>query len=82
MGKLTVLYFASARDLVGKPRESLELKGRTTAGEVLDRIVREHPGLRPMRGSIRLSVNHEIADTRTQVDDGDEIGVLPPVAGG
>jgi molybdopterin synthase catalytic subunit len=82
VSKVAVLYFASARDVVGKRRELVEVAAGTTVGEILDRIVREHPGLRQIRESIRISVNREVADSTTLVSDGDEIGVLPPVAGG
>ena len=82
MGKVTVLYFASARDVVGKQRETIEFEDGATAGEVLDRVVREHPGLLRARKSIRLSVNQEVVNPSARVRDGDELGVLPPVAGG
>lgn len=82
MGTVTVLYFASAGDAVGKRKELVGLEGRTTAGEILDWVVRKHPGLRPMKGSVRLSVNQEVVELSAPVGDGDEVGVLPPVAGG
>jgi molybdopterin synthase catalytic subunit len=82
LGSVTVLYFAGARDVVGKRRESIQLEGRATARELLDLIIREHPGLRIMRDSIRLSVNQEIVGLSSSVNEGDELGILPPVAGG
>ncbi|MDG6903889.1 MAG: MoaD/ThiS family protein [Nitrososphaerota archaeon] len=82
MGSVTVLYFAGARDAVGKKREVVRLDGLSTAGDFLDRLLRDYPRLRPMKATIRLSVNHEVVDASAPVADGDEIGVLPPVAGG
>ena len=82
MGGVTVLYFAGARDAAGKKREVVSLEGETTAGDLLDRLLRDYPKLRPMKGTIRLSINQEVVDASTQVAEGDEVGVLPPVAGG
>ncbi|MDV3277089.1 MAG: MoaD/ThiS family protein [Nitrososphaerales archaeon] len=82
MARATVLYFASARDLVGRKNEELSFEGNPTAGALLERIVSAHPALMPMKSSIRLSVNHELVDSDAAVGDGDEVGVLPPVAGG
>ena len=48
----------------------------------MEEVVRLHPGLRGLRRSIRLSVNLEVVDGEVTLHDGDEVGVLPPVAGG
>ncbi len=82
MGAVTVLYFAGARDAVGKKREVLSLEGRPSAGDFLDRLLRDNPKLRPMKATIRLSINQEVVDASAPVADGDEVGILPPVAGG
>jgi molybdopterin converting factor subunit 1 len=79
---VTVLYFAGARDAVGKKREVVNLEGETSAGELLDRLLRDYPKLRPMKATIRLSINQEVVSSTARVADGDEIGILPPVAGG
>jgi molybdopterin converting factor subunit 1 len=82
VARVTVLYFASARDSAGRKSEEFSIEGKQTAGGLLEQIVRRHPALTPMKGSVRLSINHELADLRVKVRDGDEVGVLPPVAGG
>jgi molybdopterin converting factor small subunit len=82
LGSVIVLYFAGARDAVGKKKELLDLDGRATAGEMLNRITKMHPALLPMKGSLRLSVNQEVVGSAASVVEGDELGVLPPVAGG
>ena len=45
-------------------------------------LLRLHPQLGKLKGSTRFSVNMEVADGKTRLREGDEIGVLPPVAGG
>jgi MoaD family protein len=82
LAKVKVVYFAGARDVVDKATELLETGGASTVAEMLDRLVTLHPGLRTMKQSIRISVNHEVAEPGDRLKDGDEVGVLPPVAGG
>lgn len=82
MARIKVVYFAGARDVVEKRTEFIETEGRSTAGTVLKHLARLHPGLKPMIGSLRLSINDEVAEAGDRVKDGDEVGVLPPVAGG
>jgi len=77
-----VLYFATARDAAGKQSESIELPGHATVEDILAQVVQSHPRMLPLKGSIRVSVNRELADAKAEVEDGDEVGVLPPVAGG
>jgi molybdopterin converting factor subunit 1 len=80
--RVEVLYFAGARDAVGKPGETLQFASPVTAGGVLDAVVKGHPALASMKSSIRIAVNQEIAPLDRVVKEGDEVGVLPPVAGG
>jgi molybdopterin synthase catalytic subunit len=77
-----VLYFASARDAAGTPKEVLSLKTQTTAGDLLDAVVAAHPVLGKIKASLRISVNREVVPSSRLVRDGDEVGILPPVAGG
>ncbi len=82
MGKVKVLYFAGARDAAGRQIELLDIDGQTTVEGILGQLVLLHPALRALTRSLRLSVNQEVAEAGTRVKDGDEVGVLPPVAGG
>ena len=82
MVKIKVVYFAGARDAVDKQTELVEVGSKPTVAMVLNRLVEIHPKLKPMSKSVRLSVNQEIAERGDRVKNGDEVGVLPPVAGG
>lgn len=82
VGRVRVLYFAGARDAAGKQSELLEIDGQPTVEGVLGQLVSLHPALRALTRSLRLSVNQEVVEAGTRVKDGDEVGVLPPVAGG
>ncbi len=82
--KITVLYFAAVKERLGVPSESIEFaeEDELSAAALWTRLCARHPALEPMRRYLRLSVNMEMADDATRVRDGDEIGVIPPIAGG
>lgn len=82
MHKVKVVYFASARDVVDRKTELVDFGADSTVAGVADRLVALHPRLKAMRSSLRISVNQEVAGPDDPVKDGDEVGVLPPVAGG
>jgi molybdopterin synthase catalytic subunit len=77
-----VLYFAGARDAAGTPREALSLRTPVTAGGLLDVVVAAHPVLGEIKASLRVSVNREVVSSGELLKDGDEVGILPPIAGG
>lgn len=79
---MKVLYFAAAREAAGRSSETLHLEPPLTVGRVLDALVITHPALAPMTKSVRIAVNHEVVSSGTTVEDGDEVAILPPVAGG
>lgn len=79
---VTISYFAAARELCGTGQERLELAEPITGAELLDRLAARHARLAPLVHRMRLAINGELADNRAAVRPGDEIAVLPPVAGG
>lgn len=80
--KVSVLYFAQARDALGKARESVDVPRGATASQLLEKVSRGSPALASLRGSVRLSVNSEVVSADHRLEEGDEVAVLPPVAGG
>ena len=80
--KIKVLYFAGARDTVAKGKESLELREGASVEDLAAEILRLHPAFAKVARSVRFSVNLEVAARRTVLHDADQVGVLPPVAGG
>jgi molybdopterin synthase sulfur carrier subunit len=82
VASVRLLAFAGARDVVGAPEVVLDLAGATTAAELFDRVVARYPGLLPYRQCLRLAINGTYAALQDPVRAGDEVALIPPVAGG
>lgn len=68
--------------MVAKGEESLEIRRGASLDDFTAELFRIHPGLGKLAGSVRFSVNLEVASGKTTLRDSDVVGVLPPVAGG
>lgn len=77
-----VLAFAGARDIIGEGELTWDVHGPCSAGELLTRICERFPALTAYRASLRMAVNGRYTDFAAQVAAGDEVAILPPVAGG
>jgi MoaE-MoaD fusion protein len=80
--RVKVLFFGVLRDVVGRAEDQLDLEHAATLGGVFDHYSSRFPLMREMAGSILLARNQEFAGPATQLADGDEIALLPPVSGG
>jgi molybdopterin synthase catalytic subunit/molybdopterin converting factor small subunit len=78
-----VEYFAAARELCGCAVEQVELPADPiTASELLALLGTRHPRFAPFAARMRLAVNGELGAHTVRVRPGDQVAVLPPVAGG
>jgi len=77
-----MLAFAGARDVLGAGEIEFILEAPCTAAELLTDVCRRYPALLPYRGSIRIAVNGTYASAEDPVTYGDEVALIPPVAGG
>ncbi len=78
---VTVLLFASYADALGAPSVSVDLPPEATVADVLADIARR-PGAQLLPARPLVAVNQRYAATTTRVSAGDEIALIPPVAGG
>jgi molybdopterin synthase catalytic subunit len=79
--RLTVLYFAAARDAAGTPRETLDTAARDVAA-LRRELAGRHPALGRILPRCRLAVDEELAEDGDALAEGTEVAVIPPVAGG
>lgn len=77
-----VLLFAAYADLVGRERVELSLPGPATVRDLLERLRQELPAASGLPARPLVAVNLVHAHLDSPVRDGDEIALLPPMAGG
>jgi len=75
--KISVKYFASMRDLMGKTSESVDLDGDATVVDLWAKLSEA-----PMPENTLIAVNMEYTNVEQTLSDGDEVGFFPPVTGG
>lgn len=75
--KITVRYFASLREALGKGEESMPIAADTTVADVWAAA----GGARSVP-KVLAAINHEYADFAQRVREGDEVAFFPPVTGG
>ena len=82
MDSVRILFFSVLRDKIGRGSIELDLQQKTTAGELLDEIVKTYPAIGSFRASIRMAVNQSYVDSSHTVQGGDEVALITPVSGG
>jgi molybdopterin converting factor subunit 1 len=80
--EVTVRYFAGHRDIVGRSEEHVELHDGATIGTLWELLVARYPRLSGYSGRLLYAVNQEFSTLESELHDGDEIALIPPVSGG
>jgi molybdopterin converting factor subunit 1 len=78
---ITVLLFASYADALGGPSVVVDVPAEATAGDVVARVL-SLPGAAQLPQRPLVAVNQRYAKASTPVRSGDEVALIPPVAGG
>ncbi len=77
MSTVTIRYFASLREQVGRSEQVFEIKNEDTAAALFARAT----GL-PLPPNTLIAVNQAYADAGQCLRPGDEVAFFPPVTGG
>lgn len=82
--KITVLFFGAAREVVKQNPLPLSLAddGPPTVSGAFKQLVSQFSGLDRFGRSLLFAVNQEYATPETQLQEGDELAIFPPVSGG
>jgi molybdopterin converting factor subunit 1 len=80
--RVTILYFAAARERAGTGSEALELSEGATAADALAAACARHPALQAVAQKLRLAVDQEFTGVDRKLREGSEIALIPPVSGG
>ncbi len=80
--QVQVLYFAVFRERLGVEGEALEIEDGATVGAALAVLEGRHAIVKTLRGRYRVAVNQSMVGNEHVLAEGDELVLIPPVAGG
>jgi molybdopterin synthase catalytic subunit len=80
--RVTILYFAILRERLGRDREALELPAGADVAAARAAIGARHPELASLLPAVRGAVNRAFVADGHALAEGDELALIPPVAGG
>jgi MoaE-MoaD fusion protein len=80
--RILVRYFAVVRERLGREEEHLEVPAGSTVAQALDVLGAKHPAVQLLRPYLQAAVNQTMARPAEELHDGDELALIPPVAGG
>jgi molybdopterin converting factor small subunit len=75
------LLFARYAELLGADQLTLTLPEGIKAGEAVSQVRNQHPG-NALPSTVLLAINGRQATLDRPLHDGDELAILPPLAGG
>ena len=78
---VTVLLFASYADILGTRSLDIDMAPGATVRDVLGRIS-TLPGANRLPSQPLIAVNERYAKAERVLEPGDELAIIPPVAGG
>lgn len=80
--RITVRLFALLRDRAGVAELALVLPSGATVRLAAERLKAQHPSLADLLPRVAYAVNRAYVAITTELHDGDELAIIPPVSGG
>jgi molybdopterin synthase catalytic subunit len=80
--RVRILYFAVFRERLRKDEEDLELADGATVADAISALAAMHADVGKLRGRFRVAVNQDFVGDSHALVEGDELALIPPVAGG
>lgn len=80
--QIRIVLLASYRDLAGASELVLDVPAGASAGDAVALLRQGSAAAARLPARPVVAVNHEYADLEAVLREGDEIALLPPVAGG
>ena len=79
---IRVHFFAQIKEAFGQSGRDLELPAGATAGEAAKKLMKESAAAQIRNLPLSYAVNDSYASADSKLNEGDELVLLPPVAGG
>jgi molybdopterin converting factor small subunit len=79
--QVEVLVFGQLVELLGRRTMSVRLPRPATARDVFDAVLATLPDPAPCVPPLAFAINRAHATPESTVEDGDEVALLPPLAG-
>ena len=80
--RVRVRFFATLRERAGAAELERTLAVPITVEELWETLRAERPKLAAYGGRIAFAVNEAYVDSKTTLQDNDEVAFIPPVSGG
>ncbi|GIX07402.1 MAG: molybdenum cofactor biosynthesis protein D/E [Candidatus Poribacteria bacterium] len=80
--EITVRFFAGCREVVGSDAVALQVPQGATVADLERLLIAHYPQLKPYAGRVRYAVNWDYVSEGRLLQEGDEVAMIPPVAGG
>ncbi|MFC1959893.1 MoaD/ThiS family protein [Chloroflexota bacterium] len=84
--QIQVTFYGRLKQDTGTRQQTLTLADNAgdpaTIQAVIERLVEQYPALREQLATVAYTVGAVLVGPETPVQDGDQIGFLPPVSGG
>lgn len=82
MPRVTVLFFAGARQRAGTARVQVDLQDAATVHDAATSACASAPTPCALPKNVAFALNSVYAEPDAPISDGDEVAILPPVSGG
>jgi molybdopterin converting factor small subunit len=82
MSTVNVKLYAGLQGLVGSKSVDLIVKPGATVADLRDRIVEEYPVLEALINTLVVAIDEEMVPVEQVLRDGEQVELIPPIAGG
>ena len=80
--RVRVRLFAMQREIAGTREVEIDLREGATIEDAWSALVAQFPNLAPGRAAVRFARNGTYTEAATELVNGDEVAMIPPVSGG
>src|SRR5450631_4574982 len=80
--QVRVRYLGMLKEIAGREAEPVEVPDGAVLGELYVALQQRVPQLQQFGHAVAVAVNYEYSGSETQLHEGDEVALIPPVSGG